>query len=242
MPRGALADRPLDGREDGVEPPRTLTERAYAALRDDIVTGDLPPESKLQTQTLKARYGLGGSTLREALTRLTGESLVTFEGQRGFRVASVSREDFADLCDIRRLVEMDALRRSILTGDDRWEARVVAAYHRLSRIESQMPERLEEIYGEWEERNREFHKALIAACPSRWLHRLYDVLFRQAERYRRITFASGRTLPRNVQQEHRAIMEAAIARDIDAACGLAASHIMRTLAVLDEIGDDFRPR
>lgn len=242
MPRSALADRSLNGNEGGIDLPRTLTERAYAALRDDIVAGDLPPETKLQTQTLKSRYGLGGSTLREALTRLTGESLVTFEGQRGFRVASVSREDFADLCETRRLVEIDALRRSILAGDDRWEARVVAAYHRLSRIEDQMPERLEEIYGEWEERNRDFHKALISACPSRWLHRLHDVLCRQAERYRRITFASGRTLPRNVQQEHRAIMEAAIARDIDAACGLAASHIMRTLAVLELIvnGADLR--
>lgn len=241
MQRNLVPEPPSNGIEDRAELPRTLTERAYAALRNDIVAGDLSPEMKLQTQMLKTRYGLGGSTLREALTRLTGESLVTFEGQRGFRVASVSREDFADLCETRRTIEVDALRRSILAGDDHWEARVVAAYHRLSRIEDQMPGRLEEIYGDWEDRNRDFHKALISACPSRWLHRIHDVLCRQAERYRRITFASGRTLPRNVQQEHRAIMEAAVARDVDAACGLAASHILKTLAILDQIVSDIRP-
>ncbi len=214
---------------------RTLAEHAYEVLRRDIISGVLSPEIKLQTEGLKARYRLGGSTLREALTRLTSEGLVTFEGQRGFRVAPISRADFADLCDVRKKIEIEALRQSISSGDDEWEARVVAAYHRLSKIEDQMPERLEEVYEDWEDRNRDFHKALISACRSRWLHRIHDLLLQQAERYRRITFASGRTVRRNVQQEHKAIMEAAIARDIDAACGLAASHIQRTLNVLDQI-------
>jgi GntR family transcriptional regulator, carbon starvation induced regulator len=215
--------------------PRTLTEQAYEQLLKDILSGSLKPEMKLQAETLKARYNVGGSTLREALTRLTAESLVTFEGQRGFRVAATSREDFADLCEIRKIVETEALRRSIVAGDDNWEANVVAAFHRLTKIEMQMPNNLEALYDEWEIRNRAFHRALLSACPSPWLLRIHDQLFQQAERYRRITFVSGGTLPRNVNQEHRAIMEAAIARDVDAACGLAASHILKTLSVLDEI-------
>ena len=214
---------------------RTLTEQAYEQLLKDILSGSLKPEMKLQAESLKARYNVGGSTLREALTRLTAESLVTFEGQRGFRVAATSREDFADLCEIRKIVETEALRRSIAAGDDDWEAGVVAAFHRLAKIEVQMPHNLEMLYDEWELRNRAFHRALLAACPSPWLLRIHDQLFQQAERYRRITFLSGSTQPRNVNQEHRAIMEAAVARDVDAACGLAASHILKTLSVLDEI-------
>ena len=220
---------------EGLEEARTLTERAYGRIRRDIISGALPPEAKLRTEALKDRYGLGGSTLREALTRLIGEALVTFEGQRGFRVAATSAQDFADLCEVRRLVEMEAMRRSILAGDAAWEARVVSAHHRLSRVEEQMPERLEQVYEEWEERNRLFHKALISACPSTRLHAIHDQLMRQAERYRRITFASGRAVRRNVQAEHRAIMEAAVARDVDAACGLAASHIHRTLTVFGQV-------
>jgi DNA-binding GntR family transcriptional regulator len=214
---------------------RTLTENAYETLRRDIVSGSLSADTKLQTESLKLRYGFGGSTLREALTRLMGEALVTFEGQRGFRVAPMSREDFADLCDIRRTVEIEALRRSIAAGSDSWEENLVAAFHSLTKVEKQLPERLDELYEDWELRNRNFHRALIAACPSRWLLKLHDLLFQQAERYRRVTFSSRRTLPRNVHLEHRAIFDAAIARDIDAACGLAASHINRTLLVLDQI-------
>jgi GntR family transcriptional regulator, carbon starvation induced regulator len=235
MNRPAIVRETELSSETGAGQSRTLTEHAYEQLRRDILSGKLPPEMKLQTETLKARYAVGGSTLREAMTRLAGEALVTFEGQRGFRVAATSREDFADLCDIRKIVETEALRRSILAGNDDWEAGVVAAFHRLSKIESQFPDNQAALYDEWEERNRAFHKALLAACPSRWLLRIHDQLFQQAERYRRITFASKGVQARNVQEEHRSIMAAAIARDVDAACGLAASHILRTLSVLEEV-------
>lgn len=213
---------------------RTMTEQAYETVRRDILSGALPPGMKLRSEALKSRYGFGGSTLREALTRLTAEVLVTFEGQRGFTVAETSRDDFADLCDVRKIVEIEALRRSIRAGNDDWEARVVAAFHRLAKIELQLPHKLGELYDQWEERNKAFHDALLSACPSRWLLRMHDLLFQQAERYRRITFASGEMIPRNVHEEHRLIMEAAVGRDVDAACGLAASHIQRTLSVLDE--------
>lgn len=212
---------------------RTLSEQAYETLRRDIIRGDLKPGSKLQSEMLKARYGFGGSTLREALTRLSAQMLVTFEGQRGFRVAEVSKADFADLSEMRKMVEIEALKRSIKAGDDDWEAGVVAAFHRLSKIEQEFPDKFGALYDEWEIRNRAFHDALISACNSRWLLRMHELLFQQSERYRRITYSSGTVIPRNVNEEHRRIMEAAIARDVDAACGLAASHIQKTVSVLD---------
>jgi DNA-binding GntR family transcriptional regulator len=49
---------------------RTLIERAYAQLRDDIIEGLLAPGEKLRVEHLKARYGVGAGTLREAITRL----------------------------------------------------------------------------------------------------------------------------------------------------------------------------
>lgn len=223
-------------RSDDTGSARTLTEQAYEHLRRDILSGALPPASRLGAEALKLRYGVSGSTVREALTRLSAESLVTFEGQRGFRVAATSREDFADLCDVRKSIEVEALRRSILAGDDEWEAAVVASFHRLAKVEQQFPDHQLELYNEWEDRNRGFHKALLSACPSRWLIRIHDQLFQQAERYRRITFAArGLKKPRNVHAEHLAIMQSAVARDVDAACGLAASHIQRTLSTLKEI-------
>jgi GntR family carbon starvation induced transcriptional regulator len=208
---------------------RTLVEATYTALRRDIVHGRLEPGMKLRAEILKERYAVSSSTLREALARLIGDGLVISEGQRGFRVQSMSIEDLADLTATRKLVEVEALRQAIMLGDETWEAGVVAAFHRLSRVEERLglepPEKLSE---QWEERNREFHEALLAGCPSRWLHFMYRVLYQQAERYRIVSLKTA-SMSRDVHAEHQEIKEAALSRDIERACAALGEHIERTL-------------
>lgn len=210
---------------------RSLVEGAYEAIRHDILTGALAPGLKLRFEMLRERYGVGASTLREALTRLVGEALVTSEEQRGFRVAEISLDDFADLTSARKLVEVEALRQSIIFGDDAWEGALVGAFHRLSKVEEKLGEGSAELRDEFEARNREFHLALIAACPSRWVKHMHGILFQQSERYRRISLAA-RFEARDVHAEHKAILDAALARNVDLACRLEAEHIDKTLALL----------
>lgn len=210
---------------------RSLVEAAYGTIRRDILSGDLAPGTKLRFEMLRTRYGVGASTLREALTRLVGEALVTSEEQRGFRVAAISLEDFADLTRTRKLIEVEALRLSMLMGDDVWEAGLVAAFHRLGKVEERLPEDPIGLQNEFEARNRDFHLAMIAACPSRWLKHMQAILFQQSERYRRIAVCD-RTVPRDVHAEHAAVVEAVLARDVDRACRLEGEHIEHTLEVL----------
>ena len=213
---------------------RSLVEAAYEIIRHDILTGTLPPGAKLRFDMLRERYAVGASTLREALTRLVGEALVTSEEQRGFRVATVSLEDFADLTRTRRLIEVEALRQSILFGDDAWEGALVAAFHRLTKVEEKLVEDPESQQDEFEDRNRDFHLTLIAACPSRWLKHMHGILFQQSERYRRLSLAS-RSESRDIHAEHRAVFDAVLARDVDLACRLEGEHIERTLTVLSRL-------
>jgi DNA-binding GntR family transcriptional regulator len=213
---------------------RSLVEAAYETIRHDILTGALAPETKLRFEMLRRSYGYGASTLREALTRLVGEALVTSEEQKGFRVAPVSLEDLADLTRTRIFIEKEALRESIQAGDDAWEGRLVAAFHQLSKTEARLRTGPEVQQDEFEERNREFHQALISACPSRWLNHLYGVLFQQSERYRRISLVS-RDGTRDVHAEHQAIYDAALARNADLACQRAGEHIERTLELMSAV-------
>lgn len=224
----------LSRRANGAVSARSLVEAAYGAVRQDVLNGALAPGTKLMVETLKERYNVGAGTLREALIRLVGEALVVSEEQRGFRVASISLEDLADLTRMRIFIETEALRQAIELGDDSWEANIVAAYHHLSKVEERLGATPETQGDDFEYRNRNFHAALIAACPSRWLHHFHGILFQQSERYRRISL-TNRLVPRDVHAEHKGLMEAALARDSVLACRLASEHIERTLDILGKV-------
>jgi DNA-binding GntR family transcriptional regulator len=216
-PPGAAADEEHDGA-------RTLIERAYARLRDDIVEGRLAPGEKLRVEHLKARYDVGAGTLREAITRLVSDALVVAEGQRGFRVAPVTIEDLQDLTALRLHVEIEALRLSIRRGDGAWRDGVQAAWAALSAVEQPLTPRTRP---RWEALNTRFHDALIAAGASPWTFKVLRLLSRHGERYRRYAIAlPGST--RDVHAEHQLIVEMALSgQEARAALALEA-HIRAT--------------
>ena len=106
------------------------------------------------------------------------------------------------------------MRQSIAAGDEAWESQIVASFYRLSKVEERLAEDPAGAMVDFEARNREFHAALIAACPSRWLHHLNSLLFQQSERYRRMSLEL-RNIPRDVHAEHKAIVDATLARDTE---------------------------
>ena len=75
----------------------TLAEQAAQRIEADILCGMLAPDSRLGIAETSARYGVGATPLREALSRLAARGLVNAIGKRGFRVQSISREDLADI-------------------------------------------------------------------------------------------------------------------------------------------------
>ena len=213
--------------DDTRQSARTLVEFAYGRIREKILNGQLEPGSKLKVEVLRAEYDVGASTMREALSLLIADALVTAEGQRGFRVAPISIEDLYDVTRMRKLLECQALRESIANGSDEWEAGVVAAYHRLSRVEERLYDDPQGVAEEWETRNRAFHDALLAGCGSKWLHHFHRILYDQAVRYRRMSLTAPQ-ISRDVRKEHKQILDAVLARDPDRACALTGEHIDRT--------------
>ena len=126
------------------------------------------------------------------------------------------------------LIECEALRQSIARGGDEWEAAVLGSFHRLSRAEERLAEDPVTSRGEWEIRNKSFHETLISACPSRWIRHFQQLLYRQSERYRRISLYNS-DIPRDVHAEHAKLCEAAVGRDPERACAVLTEHIIRTL-------------
>ncbi len=202
---------------------RTLIERTYGQLREDILDGRLAPGEKLLVERLKDRYEVGAGTVREALSRLVSEAMVVAEGQRGFTVAPAGIDDMIDVTNVRVALETDALRASIRNGDDVWRKQLRIAFDKLTAHES--PFRSENIR-DWEQANAEFHEALLSACGSPWALRVVRQLTQHAERYRR--FSIGLHNGRDVHLEHKQIFDAAMAgQDARAALALE-THIRMT--------------
>lgn len=210
---------------------KTLTDKAYQQLREDIIHGKLAPGEKLRIEPLKESYGVGATPLREALYRLSSDGFVDVQGQRGFRVAEISPNELEEVTDLRVALEGMALKESIARADDDWESRVVATFHHLTKAENGEAQL---NIQEWEARNRDFHQALISCCESQWLMRFYGILYDQHKRYRNISrLDHGKR--RDVHGEHEAIFNAALARNLDELLKANEQHIRRTAEITGQV-------
>lgn len=210
----------------------TLTSRAYARVRSDIIEGRLKPGAKLKIEELRDLYDVGTSPIREALSLLSSDGLVERIEQRGFRVADISREEFADVLTVRCWLEERALRESIRFGDSKWEEALVLAAFRLAKEpRSTGADDKFFVNDAWETRHREFHAALISACASPILITYCDQLYDQNIRYRHL--AGVVSYPnRATAQEHHDILQAALDRDVGLAVERLLAHYRKTGAFL----------
>lgn len=220
----------LSGVGPASDKPKSLIERAYRDLGNDIVHGTYAPGTKIKLEPLSARYGVSTGTVREALSLLVSDGLVVANAQRGFCVAPMSLEDLQDLMNTRLLLEVSAFRSSIVKGDDEWEGRVVQAFHQLSRAEKRLEESAEDTFELWEIRNREFHEALVSASDSSWTLRFREILYRQLERYRRLTYTARQNPGKIVHEEHKKIFELVLERNVESAAEALIEHITSSVS------------
>ncbi|WP_460900604.1 GntR family transcriptional regulator [Paraburkholderia jirisanensis] len=209
-------------------PMKTQASALVEQLRRDIVAGVFEPGSKLKISELAVRYEAGVIPMREALARLSSSGLVVAEDQRGFRVAPISVEELQDLASLRRTLETRALKESLEHGDVEWEARLIAAHHRLSRLAPRGESGQLGFAEDWDAAHVEFHVALLGACRSRWLMQFVRTLGEQMNRYRHLSTKVDVQGTRDVTAEHAALLDAALTRDVELASRLLCEHFSRT--------------
>jgi GntR family carbon starvation induced transcriptional regulator len=212
------------GDPDGVPEPTdaTLTERAYREIRRDIRDGTLQPGEALRLAALREHFGVGFTPLREAMMRLVTERFVLVSGQKGFRVAPATREDFEDLLETRVRLELLIVPEAIARGDDHWEATVLATFHMLSRRPAIDPQTRLLTPG-WASAHEQFHRALVAAAPSVRMKWIWLWLFEHSERYKALLARAG-GIPGDDRAAHERLLHAALARDATAAAEACRDH------------------
>jgi GntR family transcriptional regulator, carbon starvation induced regulator len=162
---------------------QTLVEQAFYKLRDDIVFSIFKPTDKLNIESLKKRYQMGGTPIREALNRLVEWGLVEALPLKGFRVHAVSIEKAQDIMQNRLWIEGRLIERVLNTTDDVWESQCVAAMHRLKRCLQQEDSDHIENLKKWVQLSQQLIQTLYSECGSEWLWRSYQGLYLHAMSY-----------------------------------------------------------
>lgn len=210
--------------------------RIISSIRRAILHGEWKPGGKLQPVALAARFGTSTTVVREALARLAGDGLVTSEHNRGFFVQQLDLRRLRDITELRCVSEGLAARLAVERGDVQWESELIAAHHQLARAPRRDHADPARITDEWAAAHKQFHARLLMACGCPPMTKLADDLADSTELYRRWAAPSPAAAVRDVEQEHRDILEAALARDAATLAALLRSHYEATVQVVLDAG------
>ena len=189
----------------------TIAGRIFESLKADVLVGRLPPNGRLNIDSLREKYDVSLSPMREALARLASTGLIVASDHRGYRVAEISRADLEDLGRTRKQIERAAISEAMRLGDDDWEAGLAGAIHALSKATRVKDGRLD--YGpEWEARHRAFHLAMVSGCMSPRMIQIWCGLFDQGIRYRQIAQMLD-LYHGDTPTEHMELFQLVVARD-----------------------------
>ena len=198
------------------------SDRAYDAIRNMILSGELPAGAQLGEEALAEMCGVSRTPVREALRRLEADMLVgRTDTQRTF-VADWSIDDVADAFELRAMLEGRAARRAAERMTDAALARIRAANRALAAaIHKPMPD----VAG-FLEANREFHAQILEVAGSRRLGTLLGSLIEQPVVLRTARHYSREELRRS-HDEHEELTSAFARRDGAWAEAIMSSHILR---------------
>jgi DNA-binding GntR family transcriptional regulator len=208
---------------------RTLSDRVYEIVREQIVTGRLADNAPIRQDALAAELGISKIPLREALARLEQDGLILSHANRGYQVRPLSARQLDEIFELRLAIEPGAAARA---ARDAGDAERIALADAFERLDSAAGVNLAEVAV----RNRDFHVALTRNDERPLTAQLVERLAIMAERYVVAHLApAGRET--RAHQEHRQLLDAFLARDGDRLETLLSAHIRATRDDLkDQLG------
>lgn len=185
------------------------------SLRADIMQGKLKSEQPLRQDEIAAKFGVSKSPVREALSQLKAEGLVTFFPNRGAAVSKLSPAEVDEIYIMRIALETAALKNAIphLTV-----ANLIQAEDILDAIDQ------EKNAAQWGELNWEFHATLYYPANLPRLMEWVENLHANVARYL-VIYLSGLDYQMVSQNEHREILNACRHGDIEAATVHLTHHL-----------------
>ncbi|MFJ3994036.1 GntR family transcriptional regulator [Streptomyces sp. NPDC090032] len=197
----------------------SLAERAYRAIRDQLVMLDIRPGAPINEDQLAHSLGVGRTPVREALKRLQYERLVTTYPRRGTFATDVNITDLAHISEVRLELEPLAAARAArrATAEDR--AALTAVRRELERVDPRQGDAAELMH-----LDLKVHRAVYAATHNPYLE---DTLIRHDNLATRIwcLFIDRLADMAGHVEEHGPLIDAIVAGEPEAAAQIARAHV-----------------
>ncbi len=214
--------------ENELNAAKSLKQVAYETLKQKIVSCEILPGSTLTEDMLCEMLSASRTPVRDAVSRLEQEHLVSIMPNQGIRVHRVSMISIRQLFEVRCLLEPAAVLKYGNRISDETYARYTQQFRRTN-----LP--TQELYRV----DDEFHQMFITASDNRYFRSVYAMIADQVQRYRVLT-ANG---PRDeiAQEEHYEIAASCIRGEWEQASRLMLRHIENSkLAIIHHVLDTNR--
>jgi DNA-binding GntR family transcriptional regulator len=196
--------------------PGSFADRAYYAIRELIVTLELPPGAVVREPELTARLGIGRTPVREALRRLAQERLVEVFPRRGMFVTKVDVRDLARLCEVRVALEPEAARLAAERATQADLAELQGVLAELGGPRKRDPRALIDL-------DERIHRAIYHASHNPYLAETLEEYYAHALRIWMVALA--RTDIGAAVGGHHAVLEAVVRGDGARAARLMREHV-----------------
>jgi DNA-binding GntR family transcriptional regulator len=194
----------------------SFADRAYYAIRELIVTLELPPGAVVREPELTERLGIGRTPVREALRRLAQERLVEVFPRRGMFVTKVDVRDLARLCEVRVALEPEAARLAAERATQADLAELQGVLAELGGPRKRDPRALIDL-------DERIHRAIYHASHNPYLAETLEEYYAHALRIWMVALA--RTDSGAAVGGHHAVLEAVVRGDGARAARLMRGHV-----------------
>jgi DNA-binding GntR family transcriptional regulator len=199
----------------------SLSQQVATKLRTEILSGAIEPGAPIVVRDLVERLGVSHIPIREALRALEAESLVVSRPGQSVMVSGVDLDELLDLYRLRRLIEVDAIRRAFphYTAEFLDEARRI--YEELLRLAPSQAD------SRWWAEHRRYHWLFLEPGLTPWSTKLLTLVWQTSERYQRLyILVFGSVEEANV--EHDRVLAVASSGDLDSFIDAWLHHLDRT--------------
>lgn len=219
--------RDKEQREAYSRPP-TSQEAVLREIRQAIMTRRLKPGQWIRQLDVAQRLNVSSVPVREALNTLEAEGQVVHERYRGYKVVELSHEQLEEIYLARRLLENEVTHRAVPKVDAE-----------LARLLEDLVGRMEQLAAlnnivSYAEANRDFHFLLFEQAGLPRIVGMIEVLWQNSEAYRGLI--AHPTWYEWAQKDHRKLLGACKARDVDGAIAAQEEHRNNALSkIIDHL-------